>query len=64
MYLFHYYDKRSGPFRSVTAVPLAEGIDVLRRILLERPDSMCAKRNPDYIEKKAQVRSSASGGIS
>ena len=52
MFLYHYYDKRSGPFRSVTAVPLAEGIDVLRRISLERPESMCAKRNPDYIEKR------------
>ena len=25
MYLYHYYDKRSGPFRSVTAIPLEQG---------------------------------------
>ncbi|MCR5148896.1 MAG: hypothetical protein K6C35_08010 [Eubacterium sp.] len=52
MYLYHYYDKRSGPFRSVTAVPLTQGIDMMKRFSQERPESMCAKRASDYIEKR------------
>lgn len=52
MYLYHYFDKRSGPFRSVTAVPNEQGNSILEQIRRERPDSMCAKRDADYIEKR------------
>ena len=53
MYLYHYFDKRSGPFRSVTQVPLEEGNSILDQMKNERPDSMCAKRDPDYIKKRS-----------
>ncbi len=52
MDLYHYYDKRSGPFRSLTAMPLQESSVLLEQIKRERPDSMCAKRDVEYIEKR------------
>ena len=52
MFLYHYFDKRSGPFRSITAVPPEEGRIILEQMKRERPNSMCAKRNFDYIDKR------------
>lgn len=52
MYLYHYYDKRSGPFRSLTASCDADSKKVLEQIKKERPESMCAKRDEGYIEKR------------
>ncbi len=52
MDLYHYYDKRSGPFRSVTAIPVDQGKTILEKMKKERLDSMCAKRDADYIEKR------------
>ena len=55
MYLYHYYDKRSGPFRSLTAVPEEEAAVVLEQIRAERPDSMCAQRDAEYIRKRRET---------
>ena len=55
MYLYQYYDKRSGPFRSLTAVPEEEAERVLERIRTERPDSMCAQRDAEYIRKRRET---------
>lgn len=57
MNLYHYYDKRSGPFRSVTAVDIEEGRNILEQMKLKRPNSMCAKRDLDYIEKRRNCES-------
>ena len=69
MDLYHYYDKRSGPFRSVTSIPQDQGNNILEQMKRERPDSMCAKRDPDYIEKRLNCEAilrrefAAKGGI-
>jgi len=52
MYLYHYYDKRSGPFMSLTALPTEQRNLILEKIKSERPESMCAKRDLEYIEKR------------
>lgn len=52
MYLYHYYDKRSGPFMSLTALPAEQRNLILEKIKSERPESMCAKRDLEYIEKR------------
>ncbi|RKM55925.1 hypothetical protein D6853_09340 [Butyrivibrio sp. X503] len=52
MYLYHYYDKRSGPFRSLTALPKEEACSVLERIKKERPYSFASHRDMDYIVKR------------
>ena len=52
MYLYHYFDKRSGPFKSLTALSEDSAVSVLERIKHERPDSLTAKRDADYINKR------------
>lgn len=52
MYLYHYYDKRSGPFRSLTALSAEQSNLILEQMKKERPDSMCAKRDLEYIKKR------------
>ena len=52
MYLYHYYDKRSGPFRSLTAVSPEEAERILARIRAERPDSQCAQRHAEYLTRR------------
>ena len=52
MYLYHYYDKRSGPFKSLTALPEKEAFTVLERIKQDRPSSLSAQRDIDYISKR------------
>ena len=52
MYLYHYYDKRSGPFMSLTTLPAEQRNLILEKIKSERPESMCAKRDLEYIEKR------------
>ena len=69
MFLYHYFDKRSGPFRSVTAVALDQGSIILEQMKRERPNSMCAKRDSDYITNRLCCEAilrrefSAKGGI-
>ena len=69
MNLYHYYDKRSEPFQSVTAIPPEQGSIIIEQIKRERPESMCAKRDSNYIEKRRHCEAilrrefSAKGGI-
>ena len=49
MYLYHYYDRRSGPFKSLTAIEPDEAEKVLGEIKRQRPDSQCAKRDSLYV---------------
>ena len=52
MYLYHYFDKRSGPFRSLTALTQDEADSVLAKIKQDRPSSLTAQRDADYISKR------------
>lgn len=69
MDLYHFYDKRTGPFRSLTKLKPEEAKEVLERIKAERPDSFCAQRNEEYVEKRRNCESilrrefAAKGGI-
>ena len=69
MYLYHYFDKRTGPFKSMTALPEDEGKRLLEQIKAQRPGSMCAQRDKEYIanrsncEKILQKEFQAKGGI-
>ncbi len=51
-YLYHYYGKRSGPFKSLTGISAEQAEFILEQIKAERPESMCALRNSDYIDKR------------
>ena len=68
-YLYHYFDRRSGPFRSLTAISAEEAGPVLERLRSERPGSMCANREDGYLEKRRNCEAvlrrefAAKGGI-
>ncbi len=53
MHLYHYYDKRSGPFRSLTNLSNEEAFSVLEKIKAERPNSFSAQRDIDYVVKRS-----------
>lgn len=50
MYLYHFFDKRTGPFKSLTAVSAEEAKIVMEKIRRERPNSQCAQRHDKYVE--------------
>lgn len=52
MYLYHYYDRRTGPFKSLTSLTPKEASEVLAKIRDERPDSFCAQRDEQYIIRR------------
>lgn len=69
MYLYHFYDRRTGPFKSLTKISPEEAKEVLQKIKEERPDSMCAARNDEYVEKRRNTEAilkrefAAKGGV-
>lgn len=50
MTLYHYYDRRSGPFVNLSDLPLEEAKSVLNTIKTARPCSQCAQRHDKYVE--------------
>lgn len=69
MYLYHYYDKRSGPFRSISRLSKDEAARVLAEVKFARPDSFCAQRDQFYVRKRLNCESilrrewAAKGGL-
>ena len=69
MYLYHYFDKRTGPFKSLTAISEEEARKVMEQIKSERPNSLCAARDADYVKKRRNCEAllrrefAAKGGI-
>ena len=47
MDLYHYFDRRTGPFKSLTKLKPEDAKEVLEKIKIERPDSFCAQRNEE-----------------
>ena len=52
MFLYHYFDKRTGPFKSLTMLPEEEADRLLAQIKVERPEGFCARRNDNYLQKR------------
>ena len=52
LYLYHYYDRRTGPFRNLSDMTPEDAEVLLERIQRERPGSMCAKRDETYMRKR------------
>lgn len=50
MYLYHYFDKRTGPFKSLTEVSREEAQAIIDKVKAERPNSQCASRHDKYVE--------------
>lgn len=52
MNLYHYYDKKMGPFKNLSDCSVDEANKILDKIKNECPDSFCAKRNADYMKMR------------
>lgn len=52
MYLYHYYDKKVGPFRNLSDLPVDEAADILDRIRNDKPATQCAKRQKTYMQDR------------
>ena len=69
MDLYHFFDRRTGPFRSLSRMPREEAESLLGKIRAERPDSLCAQRDGQYVEKRHSTEAllrrefAARGGI-
>ncbi|MCI8669008.1 MAG: hypothetical protein HFI34_05745 [Lachnospiraceae bacterium] len=52
MNLYHYFDKTTGPFCNMSDLSDDEAGELLKRIRIEKPDSMCAKRQDSYVDDR------------
>jgi len=52
LYLYHYFDKSVGPFFSLSDLLLDEAKAILDRIKETKPNTMCARRQPEYMENR------------
>lgn len=50
MYLYHYYQAGTSPFRNLSELTDKEAQRVMERIRRDKPDSMCAGRQLEYME--------------
>ena len=50
MYLYHCFEKSTGPFRNLSDLSMEEAKEVVRRVKEERPGSQCASRHDKYVE--------------
>ena len=69
MYLYHFFDKRTGPFRSLTSIEPEAAKIIMQQIKEERPDSQCAQRHDKYVEYRRNCETilrrefAAKGGV-
>lgn len=52
MNLYHYFDKRTGPFMNLSDLSIEEAEVVLHTIKKAKPQSFCARRDDRYLEKR------------
>lgn len=52
MFLYHYYDRNSGPFRNLSDLSVDAAMDLLDAIRKEKPNTLCAKRQASYIQDR------------
>lgn len=52
MFLYHYFDKSTGPFISLSNVSVEEANAILNRIKKDKPNNQSAHRHPSYMEDR------------
>ena len=50
MYLYHYFDKATGPFQNLSDISVEQAKSVLEAIKIARPSSQAAQRHDKYVE--------------
>lgn len=56
MNLYHYFDKRTGPFMNLSDLSIEEAEVILHTIKKAKPQSFCAKRDDRYLEKDENAK--------
>ena len=52
MFLYHYYDKKIGPFMNLSDVSMDEANAILKEIKEGKPNAQSAKRDPEYMFRR------------
>ena len=52
--LYHYFDRKTGPFRNLSSLPLQEAIDISKQINKEGK-TFASQRSLDYIEIRREL---------
>ena len=52
MVLYHYFDKKTGPFQNLSDLSEEEANHILSSIKENKPNTMCAKRQDSYISDR------------
>lgn len=52
MFLYHYFDKKIGPFVNLADIPIDAAKAVLNTIKETKPNVQSAKRDPEYVEHR------------
>ena len=52
MFLYHYYDKKIGPFMNLSELQDRQAEKILEQIKKEKPNSQCARRDPEYMFRR------------
>ena len=52
MFLYHYFDKTVGAFVSLSDLSVDEANNIIYNIKKEKPNVMCAQRQPEYMERR------------
>ncbi len=50
MYLYHFFDKSTGPFQNISDLSVDDAKAVLNGIKQTKPNSQCAQRHDKYVE--------------
>ena len=50
MYLYHFFDKSTGPFQNISDLSVDDAKAVLNGIKHTKPNSQCAQRHDKYVE--------------
>ncbi len=50
MFLYHYFDKKIGPFKNLSDLSVEDANMILQKIVITKPNVQCAKRSSDYMQ--------------
>jgi hypothetical protein len=59
MFLYHYFEKKIGAFKNLSDLSINEAEDVIKKIKKDRPASMAAKRDDEYIKRRTNYETLA-----
>ncbi len=52
MFLYHYYDKKTGPFKNLSELSMEQSNAIINRIKEEKPNTQCAQRDAEYMFRR------------